>query len=90
MGRHHFESRSRDGYTVDDMLIQIQSVLHDDAMVTAKKSMIGVQNSKKRDDGYGNQVHDLGVLELSSRKPKAELYSVIPKGDEKKPTKKII
>ena len=44
-------------------------------------------NNTPRNDGYGNQVNDLAVLELTSRKPRAELYSVIPKGDDNKPQK---
>nr|AKN38780.1 hypothetical protein [Vibrio splendidus] len=37
-------------------------------------------------DAYGNTIIDNGILELMSRKPKAELFSVIPKGDKIKPS----
>jgi hypothetical protein len=47
-----------------------------------------MQNPNARDDGYGNQVFDRAVFEMTAKKPRAELYSVIPKGDKLKPNKK--
>lgn len=52
-----------------------ESVTH----MTALRSTFG------RDDGYGNEVFDEAIFELTARKPKAELYSIIPKGDRNKP-----
>ncbi|TAM49722.1 MAG: hypothetical protein EPN57_25020 [Paraburkholderia sp.] len=43
--------------------------------------MTTVQSTVLRDDGYGAMVRDEAVLELYARKPRAELFSVIPKGD---------
>ena len=45
--------------------------------------MTALKNPVQRNDGYGNNVNDLGILELTQRKPRAELFSVIPKGDGK-------
>ena len=43
--------------------------------------MTSLMASQPRDDGYGKQVRDHAVLELTARKPRVELFSVIPKGD---------
>lgn len=82
-GRHHYGSRIKDGYTIEDMLLQIESALSAHSEVVAGKKMTGVQNKQGRNDGYGHIVKDLVVLELTSRKPRAEALSVIPKGDGK-------
>lgn len=82
-GRHHYESRSKDGYTIEDMVLQIESALSAHSEVVAGKKMTGIQNKQGRNDGYGHTVKDLVVLELTSRKPRAEALSVIPKGDGK-------
>lgn len=88
MGRHHFNSRKKDGYTIDDMYKQVESAMSANAIATASTKMTGIQNPHAREDGYGSQVHDLGILELTSKKPRAELFSVIPKGDVP-PKKKV-
>ena len=41
-----------------------------------------------REDGYGNRVRDEGICELTRRKPRIELFSVIPKGEFVSPTQK--
>lgn len=90
MGRHHYTSRSADGYTIEDMIEQIKSSMspfsefHKDPKKPHATALI---NNTPRNDGYGNQVNDLAILELTSRKPRAELFSVIPKGDLNKPQK---
>lgn len=85
LGRHHYNSRSKDGYTVEDMVQQIASSLHSDSTFVPSTRGTAIENPNPRNDGYGNQVNDRAVLELTSRKPKSELYSVIPKGDTNKP-----
>lgn len=85
MGRHLFKSRSEDGYSIDDMISQIESALCDAAEVSMNKFMSCLQNPAGREDGYGNVVFDRAVFEMTARKPRAELFSVIPKGDTKKP-----
>lgn len=91
IGRHHFESRSSDGYTASDLFVQIKNGLNEEAhfKVNPRRPHGTVLNNpNQRDDGYGNSVYDNAVLELTSRKPRAELYSVIPKGDKIKPKDK--
>lgn len=83
-GLHHYESRCRgDGYTIQDMIAQIRSGIAEEAVVVPTKKMTGLQNKLGRDDGYGKVVKDLVLLELTQKKPKALLFSVIPKGDGK-------
>jgi hypothetical protein len=83
LGRHHFESRHRDGYSIEDMLLQINSVLSATSVIEQTKRMTALTSVGKRDDGYGNLVSDRAILELTSRKPRAEVYSVIPRGDNR-------
>lgn len=85
MGRHLFKSRSEDGYSIDDMVSQIESALCEDAEVSMNKFMSCLQNPVGREDGYGNVVYDRAVFEMTARKPRAELFSVMPKGDANKP-----
>ena len=81
IGKHHFTSRSADGYTIEDMWHQIESALDARSVVTANRGMTSMQNPFARIDGYGNQVKDRAIFELTQRKPRAELFSAIPKGD---------
>lgn len=60
---------------------QVESALSMTSVVKASPKMTTMQNPVERADGYGNQVRDLAVFELTQRKPRAELYSLIPKGD---------
>lgn len=85
MGRHLYTSRSADGYTIDDMIIMVESALSATSIAEAHPKMTGIMNHVPRDDGYGNLVKDLGVFELYARRPKAELLSVIPRGDTNLP-----
>lgn len=88
MGRHLHTSRAKDGYNIDDIVAQIMSGLSAEAVAHIDSFVSYTQNPIARNDGYGNQVHDRAVFEMTARKPRAELYSVIPKGDSIKPTKK--
>jgi hypothetical protein len=89
IGRHIYASRSKDGYVIDDMVRQIESALSPDALVFANLKMTAMNNPQFRADGYGNRVFDRAIFECTQRKPRAELFSVIPKGDyQKPPTKK--
>lgn len=91
MGRHHYNSRvTEDGYLIHDMLQQIESGLSQDSVFkknNQKPHGTVLVNPNPRADGYGNHVNDNAVLELTTRKPRAELFSVIPKGDANKPKK---
>ncbi|MBP5790559.1 MAG: hypothetical protein J6W29_10065 [Neisseriaceae bacterium] len=88
MGRHHYNSRVvKDGYTIDDLLQQIKNVIQDCSVVVMSNRMTAIENQQPRNDGYGNQVIDRAIFELTSKKPRAELFSVIPKNDWHKPKK---
>lgn len=91
IGRHHYESRSNDGYNADDLFKQIEHGLSEDSEFKKnprKPHGTVLNNPNGRNDGYGNVVYDNAVLELTARKPRAELYSVIPKNDKIKPNNK--
>ena len=88
VGKHIYQSRVlRDGYTIDDVIEQISSALLPDSVVFANKVMTGLQNPRLRADAYGNQVKDLAVFECTTRYPRPELFSVMPKGDRIRPQK---
>jgi hypothetical protein len=88
IGHHHFKSRFAQGYTIDDMVCQIQSCTDADANVILTKGMTVLRSATLRPDGYGNFVRDDGVFELTRRKPRIELFSVIPRGDRISPLQK--
>jgi hypothetical protein len=88
IGRHLHTIRSKDGYQIEDIVKQIVSALSEDALAEIQTHVSCMQNPSARDDGYGNQVFDRAVFEMTAKKPRAELYSVIPKGDKVKPNKK--
>src|SRR5690348_5821558 len=81
MGRHLYASRTKDGYSVEDMVTQITSALGEGSVPDIEKVVSYLENPKARNDGYGNSVHDRAIFEMTVRKPRAELFSVIPKGD---------
>ena len=85
MGRHHYNSRVvQDGYTISDLLKQIESVLAESSVIENNKVL---KSTIKRNDGYGKMVSDWAVFEMTAKRPRMELFSVIPKGDDKKPPK---
>ena len=85
-GAHIYKSRiAQDGYTIDDVMKQIASGLADTAVVKATSYLSAFKSTVLRADGYGNEVLDEIILELVRVKPKAELFSVVPKGDRRKP-----
>lgn len=89
IGSHIYDSRCRrDGYSIDDVISQISSAMDESGVVCASPKMTTIESSSLRNDGYGNQVRDKIILECTGKHPKAEIYSVIPKGDKIKPKKK--
>ena len=89
VGKHHFERRCRDdGYTILDMVAQLQSALAATSTVNVGPRRTLLHSVTPRHDGYGNVVLDECVLELLQYKPKAEAYSLIPKGDSNRPPKR--
>ncbi|MDG6260016.1 hypothetical protein Q7378_10245 [Glaesserella parasuis] len=85
IGRHHYQSRSKDGYNINDMVKQAESALSVHSCLVPSNRATALENPHQRHDGYGNLVNDRAILELTSKKPRAELFSVIPKGDSIKP-----
>ena len=85
IGRHHYGSRHADGYSIHDMWLQVESSLSELSVVSGNAKMTRMQNPVPRADGYNNAVRDMAVFELTQRKPRAELYSAIPKGDKNTP-----
>src|SRR5450830_852671 len=87
LGRHFYNSRMvKNAYTIDDLLLQVESALDVTSQVIPTNRMTGMKSTVLRNDGYGNQVYDQAIFEMTSRKPRAELYSVIPKGDHISPS----
>jgi hypothetical protein len=58
IGRYIFTSRDKDGYTIDDMVAQIESALSSASMVFASPKMTAMSNPNARPDGYGDHVDD--------------------------------
>lgn len=90
LGRHLFNSRSADGYTIDDMIVQIASAMDAGAVVMVRPGMTAIQNMANRTDRLGNQIRDRAIFEATARKPRLELFSVIPKGDAIKPSDIVV
>lgn len=88
VGKHHYESRSKNGYSIEDMILQLESGLSEHSIVTVTNRMTRLQNKIGRHDGHGNFVMDAVIFELTVRWPKAEAFSAIPYGDNKKPLKR--
>jgi len=88
VGGHIYKSRIlRDGYAIEDVIDQISSAMEDAAIVLDAIHMTAMENPNPRADRYGNLVRDRAVFECSTRHPRPELFSIIPRGDKIKPTK---
>jgi hypothetical protein len=85
IGRHVYASRTKDRYIIDDIWKQIESALSSMSVPVANSTMTALDSIHGRADGYGNTVYDRAIFECTQRKPRAELFSVIPKGDNFKP-----
>ena len=87
-GWHIYKQRVlQDGYQINDVIEQITSAICESSVVREPKFMTEMQNPIERDDGYGNKVRDLAIFECTSRHPRPELFTVVPKGDRNKPKK---
>jgi hypothetical protein len=84
IGWHAYKSRIlKDGYTVDDVVDQISSAMSAESIVIATEYLTAIENPNPREDRYGKRVNDRAILECTSKHPRPELFSVIPKGDGK-------
>ena len=88
LGKHIHGSRIvKDGYSIDDVLAQIAAAIANTSTVHVGPRMSALHSTVVRADGYGNTVLDQAIFEMTARKPRAELFSVIPKGDAMKPSR---
>jgi hypothetical protein len=88
VGRHIHKSRIQgDGYTIEEVIQQIESALDEGAEVIANDYMTAIKNPVGRIDRLGNLIHDEAILECSRYRPNPDVFSVIPKGDKIKPQK---
>jgi hypothetical protein len=86
IGRHIHRSRIvENGYTIDDVIDQIESSMQSCAVVRVTEIRTALENPTRRMDRYGNSVCDRAVLECTAYHPWPELFSVIPIGDQKRP-----
>jgi hypothetical protein len=84
-GTHVYESRCvRDGYTVEEVIFQIQEAFSLEATVHYTGGPTSLRSVKTRQGQGGTLIRDEVVFECTSKYPKAELFSVIPRGDGKK------
>lgn len=77
-GKHHYQSRSADGDSIDEMLLQIANSLDDQARVVSSNRGPALQNPQTRINLRGETVQDRAVLEGGGDRP-TWLYSAIPK-----------
>jgi hypothetical protein len=82
IGKHVYESRIvRDGYSVEDVIDQVESAMRAAAIAITTPTMTAIENPQPRPDRYGSAVRDRAIFECSGRYPRPELFSVVPKGD---------
>jgi hypothetical protein len=85
-GRHMHKSRCIDnGYSIEEVIEQIVSAVCETAEFMPEGRMTTITTITPGQDRRGNQVIDRAIFECSQRKPRPELYSVIPKGDKIRP-----
>ncbi|WP_347249974.1 hypothetical protein [Zoogloea sp.] len=83
-GRHHFSSRNgKDGYSIDELVAQLESGLDDASKVVKTPRGPALQNPTLHFNEAGKQVNDRAVL-IGGRGDRPGLFSVIPIGDGKK------
>jgi hypothetical protein len=88
IGRHLYQSRIvENGYTIDEVLEQIENAMKPCAVVRVSELRTSLQNPERRIDKYGNSVSDRAVLECTAFHPHPELFSVTPIGDVRRPNK---
>lgn len=88
VGRHIHKRRIlEEGYTIEDVIDQIESATGEGSKVIATQYMTATRNPVARADRLGNLVHDEAILECSRYRPNPDIFSVMPKGDKIKPQK---
>ncbi len=88
VGRHIHKRRILgDGYTIDDVIDQVESAISQGSELIANEYMTAMRNPIAPADRFGNLVHDEGILECSRYRPNPDIFPVVPKGDKIKPQK---
>lgn len=88
IGLHVYKSRViRDGYSIEEVIEQIESAMGAASVFIETHTMTAIQNQTERADRYGNRVKDRAIFECTTKHPRPELFSVMPKGDNIKPPK---
>lgn len=83
VGRHLHKGRCQDdGYTIEEVLVQIESAFSEDSVVDCERGT-ALRNDQGRTDKEGHCIKDEAVFECSQKHPSPELWSVIPRGDGK-------
>ena len=86
IGKHVYGSRiAKDGYTITDVVEQIANAMQAGSEILDDEKLTALEAIVSREDRYGNCVKDRIVFECTARYPRPELFSVIPKGDKRKP-----
>jgi hypothetical protein len=84
-GKHLHDSRCvENGYTIDEILEQIQAAFTADATVHYTVKLTALRSRLRRSDRDGIMVIDEAVFECTGKYPRAELFSIIPRGDGRK------
>jgi hypothetical protein len=84
IGGHVYKSRVvQQGYPIEEVADQIENALSESSIVIDTPYMTAMQNPNSRIDKEGNEIQDLAIFECSTRFPRIELTSVVPKGDGK-------
>lgn len=79
-GKHHFNSRSADGYSIDEMASQLASSLDDTSRVAMTAKGVELRAAAPRVNEFGVPVRDAAIM-MEGRGGRPEVFSVIPRGD---------
>ena len=81
IGSHLYRQRTRQSYSIDEILEQIESAMSADSVVVESYYMRAMENPNSRTDRNGKSINDRAIFECTSKFPNLELFSVVPKGD---------
>lgn len=81
IGSHLYKQRTKQNYSIDEIIEQIVSAMSAQSRVVESYYMTAIQNPNPRIDRKGNVVTDRAIFECTKKYPNFELFSVVPKGD---------
>jgi hypothetical protein len=89
VGAHVYRRRVlKDGYEIEDVIEEAESALSACSEFIVTSYMTALHNPVPRVDRLGNLVNDRAIFECTKYRPNPELFSVQPKGDRIKPSRK--